>query len=262
MELQVNGETVFAATGGRPFEPSDKAVILIHGAGMDRTVWALRTRYLAHHGLSPLAIDLPGHGRSTGAPTRSIEDQAAWILAFMDAAGLAKARLVGHSMGALSALQTAATVPDRINGLALLGIAEKMPVHPDLLAAAKANDHLAYELVVGWAFGDRGLVGGNLAPGLWMKGGSERLLERSAPGVLYTDLAMCNAYQGAAAAAEVGCPTLLLGENDMMTPPRNARSLAEAIADSRTDIIAGCGHMMMSEHPTCTTKALQAFLSA
>ena len=49
-------------------------VVLVHGAGMDRTVWTLQARYLAHHGRNVLALDLPGHGRSGGAPLASIGD--------------------------------------------------------------------------------------------------------------------------------------------------------------------------------------------
>ncbi|MCP5370640.1 MAG: alpha/beta hydrolase [Hyphomicrobiales bacterium] len=264
MDFQVDGQTVFAATGGRPFEAGDDAVVLVHGAGMDHTVWSLQTRDLAHHGLHPLALDLPGHGRSGGGPAASIEDQAAWLLRFLDAAGLARARLAGHSMGALTVLQAAALAPERITGLALLGVAAGMPVHPDLLAAAEANDPLAAELIVGWAYGARGLVGDNPAPGLWMRGGGLRLLLRAAPGVLHRDLAICNAYATAVeAAAKVACPVLLLlGDGDMMTPPRNAAPLAEAMAGSRTRVLADCGHMMMSERPTETAEALRAFLAA
>ena len=61
MKIQLDGKTVFAATGGRPFDADKPAVIFLHGAGMDHTVWSLQTRYFAHHGWSVLAVDLPGH---------------------------------------------------------------------------------------------------------------------------------------------------------------------------------------------------------
>jgi pimeloyl-ACP methyl ester carboxylesterase len=67
MELTVNRRKVFAATGGRPFDAALPTVIFLHGAGMDHTVWALQTRYFAHHGQGVLAVDLPGHGRSGGS---------------------------------------------------------------------------------------------------------------------------------------------------------------------------------------------------
>ncbi|HEY7689755.1 MAG TPA: alpha/beta fold hydrolase, partial [Dongiaceae bacterium] len=114
MDLRVDGRPVFAATGGRTFDPKLPVVVFIHGAGMDHTVWALQTRYFAHHGRSVLAVDLPGHGRSGGPPLRSIGALAAWITGALDAAAVAGAALVGHSMGALVALEAAAHVPERI----------------------------------------------------------------------------------------------------------------------------------------------------
>jgi pimeloyl-ACP methyl ester carboxylesterase len=262
MELTVDGRSVFAATGGRGFDPALPALIFIHGAGMDHTVWALQTRFFAYRGRGVLAVDLPGHGRSEGPALDSIAGIADWLVRLMDAAGLARAALAGHSMGALAALDCAARHAGRVRALALLGVAPKMPVHPDLLSAAEADDHLAFDLVTDWAHGDSGHLGGARAPGLWLMGGGERLLERSAPGVLYRDLAACNAYRDAPArAAAVACPTLLvLGAADRMTPARAGRKLAEAIAGARLEEIPDCGHMMMTEKPDQTLDALKTVL--
>jgi pimeloyl-ACP methyl ester carboxylesterase len=259
MRLRVDGEPVFAATGGRAFDPQQPTVMFIHGAGMDHTVWALQTRYLAHHGRSVLAVDLPGHGRSGGSPLRSIEAIADWIPRVLDAAEVAAAALVGHSMGALVALATAAAAAGRVRSLALLGVAERMPVHPDLQAAADGGQRLAPELVASWGHGRSGHVGGNPAPGLWMMGGALTLLERAPAGVLAADLAACNAYDGTiAAAARVACPTLLLlGAADRMTSPAKARPLAEAIKDARTLILLDAGHMLMTERPAAVIDALR-----
>ena len=64
MHLSVNGSETFVATGGREFDAAQPTVVLLHGAGFDHTAWALHSRWLAHHGHSVLAPDLPGHGRS------------------------------------------------------------------------------------------------------------------------------------------------------------------------------------------------------
>jgi len=262
VEISVAQRAAYAATGGRPFDPGQACVVFVHGAGMDHTIWALQSRYFAHHGRSVLAVDLPGHGRSTGPALDSIAAMAAWLDAFLQAAGIATIALVGHSLGALIALETAARYPGRVRALALLGVAARMPVHPDLLAAAQADDPLAYDLITSWGHGRTGHVGGNRAPGLWLMGGGERLLQRAAPGVLYRDLAACDAYQGgAAAAARVACPALLvLGGGDRMTPAKAGRKLAESIAGARIAEIAGCGHMMMLEKPDETLDALRTIL--
>jgi pimeloyl-ACP methyl ester carboxylesterase len=85
-------------------------------------------------------------------------------------------------------------------------------------------------------------------------------LERAAPGVLYADLAACDAYTGAsAAAARIACPaTLILGERDQMTPAKSGRTLAEKIAGARVAGIPGAGHMLMSERPDEVLAALRA----
>src|SRR5579871_2280603 len=184
---------------------------------------------------------------------------ADWTAALLDAAAATKARLVGHSMGSLIALETAARHPDKVSGLSLLGTAATMTVGPDLLKAAEANDLSAIDMVSIWGLGFKAELGGSLAPGLWMHQGAQRVLQRCAPGVLYNDLNACNAYQNAlAAAAQVKVPaTVILGERDMMTPARAGKALAAAIPNARTIVLPRAGHMMMVEQPDELLAALQ-----
>lgn len=271
MELTVRGRTVFAATGGKRCDPALPAVVFVHGAGMDHSVWALQTRYFANHGRAVLALDLPGHGRSPGPALNSIETAGDWLIDLVSASGAQRATLVGHSMGAIIALEAAARAALRPGGgcaglsierLAMLGVAPRMPVHADLLKAASAGDHAALEMMVGWGLGRRAQLGGNAAPGLWISGGSLRLLERGDSTALATDLAACNAYRrGVDAAGAVACPTLLLlGEADRMTPPRQATEFATAFKDARVTVLPGAGHLMMIEQPGETLDALVGFI--
>jgi len=261
MKLSVNGVETFIATGGRDFDSSQPAVVFLHGAGMDRSAWSLHTRWFAHHGLAVLAPDFPGHGLSRGAALTTIADLADWTAALIAAAGVSQARLIGHSMGSLVALETSARHPDKVSGLALIGTSSAMAVGPDLLTAAEANDRAAIDMVSIWGLGYQAGLGGSLAPGLWMHGGAQRVLEASRPGVLFADLAACNAYQNAlAAAAQVKVPTsLILGERDMMTPAKAGKTLAAAIPHARTIVMPGAGHMMMAERPDQLLAALQDF---
>ncbi len=251
MDLPVNGVRAFAATGGRDFNSKEPTVVLIHGAGFDHTAWALHSRWFAHHGFSVLVPDLPGHGRSAGLALRSIAEMSDWIAALLAAAGAAKAHLIGHSMGSLIALETAARHPEKVSALGLIGTAATMTVGPDLLKAAEANDPAAIDMVSIWGLGFAAELGGSRAPGLWMHGGAQRVLQHCASGVLYFDLAACNAYSGAlAAAAKVAVPTtVILGERDMMTPAKAGKALAAAIAGARTIVLPGAGHMLMMERP-------------
>jgi pimeloyl-ACP methyl ester carboxylesterase len=259
MQLSVNGIETFVATGGKPFDPSLPAVVMIHGAGFDSSTWALHSRWFAHHGFSVLAPDLPGHGRSAGKPLPTIAEMADWIAALLQAAGASKARLIGHSMGSLIALETAARHPEKVSALSLIGTAATMTVGPDLLKAAEANDPAAIDMVSIWGLGFKAELGGSLAPGLWMHHGAQRVLQRARPGVLYSDLNACNSYQNAlAAVAQIKVPTtFILGERDLMTPAKAGKTLAAAMPNARTVVLAGAGHMMMVEQPDELLAALR-----
>lgn len=261
MKLTVQNKSVFAATGGKPFDSSAPTLVFIHGSGMDRTVWQLQTRYFAWHGYSVLAVDLPGHGYSDGPALTDMGAIADWVRDLLDAAGVARAGLIGHSLGASVALETAARFPDRIDRIALCGVAESMAVHPALQDLANAGDRRAYELITSWGFDRRAHLGGAEAPGVWLMGGSLRLLQQDKTAVVGVDLAVCDRYKGAtAAAAALRCPTLLvIGAGDKMTPPKGAAALAANIADSQSVTIAGAGHMMMVEQPRKTLDALRRF---
>jgi pimeloyl-ACP methyl ester carboxylesterase len=251
MDFLLNGKNAFAATGGREFDPVLPCVVLIHGAGFDHTAWALHSRYFAHHGCSVLVPDLPGHGRSQGPALRTVAEMADWIAALLEAARATKARLIGHSMGSLIALETAVRHPEKVSALGLIGTSAAMTVGPDLLKAAEANDQAAIDMVSIWGLGFGAELGGSLAPGLWMHGGAQRVLQACAPGVLHSDLAACNSYADALeAGAKVTVPTtLVLGERDMMTPAKAGKALAAAIPNARTVVLRGAGHMLMSERP-------------
>jgi len=259
MQLSVNGLDTFVATGGKEFDASQPTVVLLHGAGFDHTAWALHSRWFAHHGYSVLAPDLPGHGRSSGAPLATIAEMADWTAALLDAAGATEARLVGHSMGSLIALETAARHPTKVSALYLIATAATMIVGPGLLKAAEGNDHSAIAMVSIWGLGASGELGGSLAPGLWMHSGAQRVLEQNRPGVLFSDLSACNSYQDAlTAAAQVSVPvTVILGERDMMTPLKSGKALAAALPNARTIVLPGAGHMMMVERPDELLAALR-----
>jgi pimeloyl-ACP methyl ester carboxylesterase len=262
MHFSLDGRRVFAGTGGREHEAGLPAVLLVHGAGMDHSVFALQARALAHHGRNVLALDLPGHGRSDGPALDSIAAMAEWLLRAAAACGMARMRLAGHSMGALVALEAAAQGGARIEALALLGFAPEMRVHPDLLAAARSGSHNAVELMTSWSLSARSQLGANAAPGMWLGGGALRLLERADGASLANDLAACDAYRGAgAAAARVGCPTLLLlGGADRMTPAAAARAFADRLGAARIIVLPGTGHLMTAEEPVATLAAMRTIL--
>jgi len=262
MELDLGGRRVHAGTGGRAFDRDLPTVVLLHGAGMDHTVFAAQARALAHHGRNVLAFDLPGHGGSDGPALTSIGELADWVLAAASAAGAERLRLAGHSMGALVALEAAARGGGRVEALALIGFAPEMRVHPDLLAAARDGQHDAVELMTGWSFAGRGQLGGARSPGMFLPGSALRLLERADPKSLAADLAACDAYGGAAdSAGKIRVPVLLLlGGEDRMTPASRAQRFAPGFGDHRVVVLPGAGHLLTVEEPQASLAALRTVL--
>jgi pimeloyl-ACP methyl ester carboxylesterase len=259
MRIDVNGSEVFAATGGKDFDPSQPAVIFIHGAGFDHSTWALYSRWHAHNGFSVLAPDLPGHGLSGGKPLTSIPELADWVAALIEASGVKKARLVGHSMGSLIAIETAARHPDKITSLGLIAAATAMPVSDALLSAAKNNSPDAIAMMTIWGFGHRASLGGSLSPGNWLMGKGVRVLEANKAGVLYADLSATNVYDAKESAAKIKVPvTIVLAERDLMTPAKNGKALAALIPNAKVVVLPGAGHMLLAEKPDDVLKAIAA----
>lgn len=263
MRVDVAGREVYAYTGTRAFDAPRPTVLFVHGAANDHGVFALQSRYFAWHGMNVVAPDLPAHGRSAGDPLPSVEAIAEWLVALLDAMGVAKAAVVGHSLGSLAALECAARHPQRVERLALIGPSAPMTVNDDLLAAAARNEHVAYELINGWSFSPSSQLGGNQVPGMWMLGNAMRLIERSGDGVLSADLLACHRYaNGLQAAAAVRCATLvIIGARDVMAPPRNAEAIVNALHDVKTVTLPETGHAIMAERPGEVLDALRAFVA-
>ncbi|MBY0243521.1 MAG: alpha/beta hydrolase [Burkholderiaceae bacterium] len=265
MRIDLHGAAAYAYTGGKTFDPALPTVVLIHGAQNDHSVWALQSRYLAHHGHSVLAVDLPGHGRSQGAALPSVEAMADWLLALLAALGVTRAALVGHSMGALIALETVYKAPDRVTKLALLGCTFPMKVSDALLNTARDNEAAAIDMVNLFSHSTMAQKPSCPGPGFSVMGGARRLMQRMSQinpeQLFYTDFYACNAYaNGDAAARSLGCPALFIfGAKDVMTSPKSAKGLLAAIPHART-VTVDAGHSMMQEQPDAVLDALVAFL--
>lgn len=266
MHLTVNNAPTYCYTGGKPFDAAKPTVIFIHGVLNDHSVWILQTRYLAHHGWSVLAVDLPGHCRSAGEAPASVEDAADFVLALMDAARLEKAALVGHSFGSLIALEAASRAPKRISQLVLVGTAFPMRVSPALLDASVGDPMKALEMVNVFSRSTLAPPPSALGPGTWVYGASmalgRRVLASNATvNVFYTGFKACDSYEnGLQAMAQVTCPVLfVLGTVDQMTPPKAAQGLIKEATSAQVVYLPG-GHQQMNETPEEMLAALQVFL--
>ena len=266
MHLTVNGHKTYCYTGGKAFDPARPSVLFIHGVLNDHSVWILQSRYFANHGWNVLAADLPGHCKSAGAPPDSVAQAADFVLALLDAAGLAQAALVGHSFGSLAVLEATALAPERVSKLALVGTAYPMRVSPALLDGALNQPLQAIDMVNTYSHSMLAPPPSALGPGTWLYGSSRALMRRvlasnTSANLFHTGFKACDDYRnGEAAIQRVSCPTLfLLGRDDQMTLPKSAQTLIDQARQGRV-VSVPAGHQMMTEAPDATLFALKDFL--
>jgi pimeloyl-ACP methyl ester carboxylesterase len=265
MEMNVQGRTAYAYTGGKPFDATLPCIVFIHGALNDHSVWTLLARWFAHHGHAVLAIDQPGHQRSAGPVLPDVEALADWVLALLDAAGVEKAALVGHSMGSLIALEAAARAPARITHLAMLGTAYPMKVSAALLDMARDEPLRAIDMTNAFSHSTLAAKPSYPGPGAWLHGGNRALMRRVQAGqgevnLFHHDFSVCDRYaNGMQAAALVQCPvTMVLGERDQMTNPKLTRDIASALKAQVHTLPVG--HALMQEAPEGLLELLEAAL--
>ncbi len=161
--------------------------------------------------------------------------------------------LIGHSMGALIALELAQH--PNVKAIVLMGASAEMPVDATLLDAAQKDPSAANAIIA--------------KAGVAKTGQAAAISEMVSviqhavdPAAVYTDLNACNDYKnGAAAAALISKPALVIsGENDRLTPMTQGHDLADQLQHGTFVILPHCGHMMMLEKPIETAHAILDFL--
>jgi pimeloyl-ACP methyl ester carboxylesterase len=269
MNLTASGRNgparAYAYNGGKSFDSTLPCIVFIHGALHDHSVWTLLARWCAHHGFGVLAVDQPGHGHSAGPALGSVEALADWTLALLDAAGVAQAALVGHSMGALIALEAAGRAPRRVTRLVMLGAAYPMKVSDALLDTARDTPLKAIDMVNALSISSLGSKPAYPGPGSWLHGGNRVLMRRTLAAqpdinLFHHDFSLCDRYaNGLQAAAKVQRPaTLIVGARDQMTPPKAARELAQVLKAKVHTVPTG--HHLMAEAPDAVLTALRSAL--
>ena len=270
MYLTVNHHTTYCYTGGKLFDASKPTVVFIHGVLNDHSVWILQSRYMANHGWNVLAIDLPGHCKSAGEAPATVEAAASFITALLDAAGVQRAALVGHSWGSLIALEAASQLTSRISHLVMVGTAFPMKVSQALLDTSLSEPMAALKMINVFSRSTLAPPPSAMGPGTWVYGASLALGRRvlaSNPSVniFHRGFKACNDYaNGENAMARITCPVLfLLGEQDQMTQAKAAQLLIDtARASGKTVAVVqlAVGHHQMLEAPEASLFAIRDFL--
>ncbi|MEM9783323.1 MAG: alpha/beta hydrolase [Pseudomonadota bacterium] len=238
------------------------AVVLLHGVGLRAEAWGAQLD--AFPRCCIVAPDLPGHGQSAvlQGPSRlgAYTDRIARLIEVLDAPVV----LLGHSMGAMIALDLAARRPELCRGVAALNAIFRRP--PQAAAAIRARSRaLAGALSEGGAVDPSATLarwfGTDLesaparACGAWL---------RSAPRAGYSAAYAVFAEEDGPsdrALATLSCPALFLtGAQDPNSTPAMSKAMAALVPDGEAVVVTGAAHMMPMTHPTAVNATLAAFL--
>lgn len=227
-------------------------LILVHGAGENHQLWGHAIRNLG--AADVYALDLPGHGRSSGTGRWSIADYASFVFGFMDALRFEQAIIAGHSMGGATAMQMALGHPQRVSGLVLVGTGARLRVLPAILDGTLSDFEDTIKLICEYAYSPH-------APPQLVRQGQRQML-KVAPQTVHDDYAACDAFDIMERLGEIRCPTLVIcGTDDALTPPKYSTFLAERIANAGLKWIEGAGHMVMIEKPNLVAEAIESALA-
>ena len=235
MNIVVDGDNIFIATGGCVFDPKKPTVVLVHGSGLDHRSWALQARWFAFHGFSVFAPDLPGHSLSEGKPLKTIEEMGKWLVKALKLAGCESIHLVGHSQGFLVALEASNALGSKLKTLTAVATAASIPVNETLVEVAKKTPIDAADMLLKWGFGSKSQSGSSAVPGMQPIGIGRQIMANNH---LSEDLVACTEYKnGINCAKNIDVPSnVILATDEKKTTLRFGLELAELLNAENTTI--------------------------
>jgi pimeloyl-ACP methyl ester carboxylesterase len=267
-ELEWRGARLSYVVGG-----SGPALVLVHGLGGTIENWrALAPALAAEHRV--LVPDLPGHGYSTLLPeARDVDSLAGAVLAQVDAEAIPRAVWVGHSLGGLVALRSAALRPATARGLVLAASAgigstsRAAKVTLGVLGTARPGKLIAPRRRA-WA---HSRLGRRAAFGWWGVADPDALEPEQAEAFLVGPAYHADTRQAGRALLatdprteldRVTCPCLCLwGASDNWVRLEDGMEYARRLRmPLRT--IAGCGHLLIGERPDACLAAIEDFVAS
>lgn len=246
--ITIDGENFYYA-GNR--EKSGMPIIFCHGSGGGHHHWVFQLKGLKSDKVNPIAVDLPGHGRSGGSPSDSIAVYREWLHHFAAKLGMNSFIAAGHSMGGAIALDYALHYPAQVSGLILVGSGCRLRVLPDLLGALRKGT--VPDILVDYLYSAR-------AEQELIEKGREEVQSTDAS-VYYADLSACDMFDVTGELARIKKPVLMIcGSEDRLTPVKYSRYLESNLPDGRVREIAQAGHMVMLEKPEEVNLAIDEFV--
>jgi len=227
--------------------------VLVHAAGSNAGMWRRQIEAASLEN-SVVALDFPGHGRSTGIEgLPSVEAYTDFLVRFADALRLRRLVLVGRSMGGAVGMMLAARHPDRLEGLVLVSTAARFTFTAEQLAAHRdvVRGRLPQQFTTETFSPSTGM---ELMREAWME------QVKTDPRVRYTDILACEAFDGRELLGRIRTPTLVVvGADDRVTPPACAEELARGIPRARLEVIPQAGHQAPLEQADAFNRIVGRF---
>lgn len=232
-------------------------LLLVHGSGLNPSYWDRVQAQLT--GIPVVAPALPGRlGAEWPARAGQARDMAAYaeaIAAVMDGEGIEKAVIAGQSLGGGAALELALRYPERVAGLALICTGARLRVLARVLEGLADDVKETFDGMVNANFGPKAADRDRVA--------MRRMFESTGTAQTYQDLAACNGFDQVGRLGEIRCPALVIvGENDVVTPPKYGELLATSIRGSRLVSLDETGHGLVLERPEEVAAELAVFWAA
>jgi len=229
-------------------------LFFIHGSAGDHTVWEDQCAGMEDE-FNVVAVELPGHGRSGGRGEREVALYAKWVKKTVEALGLRRPVLIGHSLGAAIALELAIRYGDMLSGIVTVGGGAKMPVNPLVLDGMRGDPSMIINSIPEFALSkkNRERLGGLLIDNL----------RRADKDVAYGDFLACDRFNVSEELEQIRIPALLIcGEDDRMMPPKFSIYLKEKIPGAKLVLIKDAGHFVMMEDVKAFNVALREFVNS
>lgn len=241
-------------------------VILIHGFPFNRTMWDNQVELLKEK-YRVIAYDVRGHGNSdAGTDDFSIELFARDLISLMDSLKIEKAIICGLSMGGYIALNIIQNYPERINALILCDTSCKADTSEGIEKRMKAIESIRESGVE--AYADGSLKNFFAQESFTTKKEEissvrQMMVSTTEKTIVDTLLALSKRKETCNILSEIKVPVLLLvGQEDIITPPETARLMHEKIKNSVLHIIKQAGHISNLENPVMFNEHLSEFVAS
>lgn len=250
--LTISNRSIAYRSYGRNVDPQRPPLLFVHGAGGNHLVWPAQLRHLPHTAV--YALDLPGHGASSGPGCSSISAYSEVVHDFVEALDLPNFVLAGHSMGGAIALDFALAYGSHLAGLVIIGGGARMRVAPWLLEGIQHTFEAATAQINEYSY--------HPATDPAQKESYLHSLREVDPHVLYGDFVACHNFDAVDRLPMLTTPALIIcGRQDRMMPPERSIYLHNHLAGSELLLVEEAGHNVMIEQPPVVAEALDGFLT-